>query len=72
MLLMTRKRTTTKARLRVRTSFDGFRIGEEIEATLDGPVAGWVGIGLMEVIEGGKAEAGPSSVESDVPGDEQE
>jgi hypothetical protein len=70
--MATRKKTTGKARLRVRTSFDGFRRGEEIESTLDGPVAAWVDLGLMEVIEGGEDPAGPSSVESDVQGDEQE
>ena len=69
---MTRKTTPTKARLRVRTSFDGFRRGEEIESTLDGPVAAWVELGLMEVIEGGKDPAGPGSVEQDVSGDESE
>ena len=42
---MARKTTVKKPRLRVRTSFDGFRRGEEIEATLDGPVAGGVGVG---------------------------
>lgn len=70
--MATRKKTTGKATLRVRTSFDGFRRGEEIEATVDGPVAAWVDLGLMEVIKGGEAEAGPSSAEQDVPGDEQE
>lgn len=67
---MTRKKTT-KARLRVRTSFDGFRIGDEIEATLDGPVVGWVEVGLMEVIEGGEDPAGQGGVEQDFLGDEQ-
>ena len=68
--MATKKTTVTKARLRVRTSFDGFRRGEEIDATLDGPVAAWVKLGLMEVIEGGETQAGPSSAEQDVPGDE--
>ena len=68
---MTRKKTT-KARLRVRTSFDGFRIDDEIEATLDGPVVGWVELGLMEVIEGGQDPAGQGGAEPDVLGDEQE
>ena len=68
---MTRKKTM-KARLRVRISFDGFRAGEEIETTFDGPVAGWVELGLMEVIEGGEDPTGPSSAEPDVPGDEQD
>lgn len=70
--MATRKKTTGKARLQVRTSFDGFRRGEEIEATLDGPVAAWVGLGLMEVIEGGESQAGPGSAEPDVQGDESE
>ena len=70
--MATRKKTAGKAALRVRTSFDGFRRGEEIEATLDGPVAAWVDLGLMEVIKGGEDPAGPSSVEQDVPGDESE
>lgn len=68
---MTRKKTPAKARLRVRTSFDGFRAGQEVEGTLDGPVSGWVALGLMEVIDGGEAEAGPSSPVEDVLGDEQ-
>ncbi|MHA4774762.1 hypothetical protein L1085_009690 [Streptomyces sp. MSC1_001] len=70
--MATRKKTTGKARLRVRTSFDGFRLGEEIESTLDGPVAAWVDLGLMEVIEGGEDPVGPSSAEPDVQGDESE
>lgn len=67
---MTRK-TVKKALLRVRISFDGFRLGEEIESTLDGPVLGWIELGLMEVIEDGEDPAGPSSAEPDVLGDEQ-
>lgn len=67
---MARKTTVKKPRLRVRTSFDGFRRGEEIEATLDGPVAAWVELGLMEVIEGGTDPAGSSSAEPNVLGDE--
>lgn len=70
--MATRKKTTGKATLRVRTSFDGFRRGEEIEATVDGPVAAWVDLGLMEVIEGGTDPVGPGSVEQDVSGDESE
>lgn len=70
--MATRKKTTGKATLRVRTSFDGFRRGEEIEATVDGPVAAWVDLGLMEVIEGGTDSVGPGSVEQDVSGDESE
>lgn len=66
------RKTTVKARLRVRTSFDGFRQGEEHEGPLEGPVLGWLALGLMEVIEGGEDPAGPSGVEPDVPGDEQE
>jgi hypothetical protein len=69
---MARKTTTPTARLRVRTSFDGFRRGEEHEGPLEGPVLGWVALGLMEVIEGGEDPAGPGSAESDVPGDESE
>lgn len=69
---MTRKKTTPMARLRVRTSFDGFRLGEEHEGPLEGPVLGWVALGLMEVIEGGEDPAGPSSAEPDVSGDESE
>ena len=69
---MARKTTTPKARLRVRTSFDGFRQGEEHEGPLEGPVLGWVALGLMEVIEGGEDSAGPGSAEPDVPGDESE
>jgi hypothetical protein len=53
LLMATRKKTTGKARLRVRTSFDGFRLGEEIESTLDGPVAAWVDLGLMFFMFGG-------------------
>ncbi|MZE53818.1 hypothetical protein GTY86_35555 [Streptomyces sp. SID5770] len=68
--MATRKKTTGKARLRVRTSFDGFRLGEKIESTLDGPVAAWVDLGLMEVIEGGETPAGPGGAEPDVLGDE--
>lgn len=67
---MTRKKNPTTARLRVRTSFDGFRAGQEVEGTLDGPVAGWVELGLMEVIDGGEDPAGPSSPVEDVLGDE--
>jgi hypothetical protein len=70
--MATRRKTTGKATLRVRTSFDGFRRGEEIKSTLDGPVTAWVDLGLMEVIAGGESQAGPSSVEPDVPGDEPE
>ena len=70
--MATRKRSTGKATLRVRTSFDGFRRGEEIEATLDGPVTAWVELGLMEVTAGGKDPAGSSSTEQDLSGDEQE
>lgn len=65
---MTRKKTIPLARLRVRTSFDGFRAGEEIDGTLDGPVLGWVEIGLMEVIDGGEDPAGSGGVEPDVEG----
>lgn len=70
---MTRtKKTTTTARLRVRTSFDGFRQGEEHEGPLEGPVLGWVALGLMEVIEGGESAAGSGGAEPDVLGDESE
>lgn len=70
---MTRTRkTTTTARLRVVTSFDGFRQGEEHEGPLEGPVVGWVKLGLMEVIKGGEDPAGSGSAEPDVPGDESE
>ncbi|MFC8583456.1 hypothetical protein ACFUGD_02600 [Streptomyces sp. NPDC057217] len=67
---MARKTNPVKARLRVRTSFDGFRRGEEIESTLDGPVPAWVELGLMEVIEGGETPAGPGGAVEDVLGDE--
>ncbi|WP_148003139.1 hypothetical protein [Streptomyces sp. adm13(2018)] len=69
---MPRKTSARNARLRVRTSFDGFRRGEEHEGPLEGPVVGWVELGLMEVIEGGEDPAGPGSVEQDVQGDEPE
>lgn len=68
---MTRKKTPTTARLRVRTSFDGFRAGQEVEGTLDGPVLGWVKLGLMEVIDGGEDPAGQGGAVEDVLGDEQ-
>lgn len=70
--MATRKKSAGKATLRVRTSFDGFRQGDEIEATFDGPVAAWVELGLMEVISGGESPVGPSSAEPDVQGDEPE
>lgn len=64
------RKTTATARLRVRTSFDGFRQGEEHEGPLEGPVLGWLELGLMEVIEGGEDPAGSGGAEPDVSGDE--
>lgn len=68
----------------VRTSFDGFRAGEVYTVERDALVDGWLTLGLVEIVhtmetewelevgDGGEAEAGPGSVEPDVPGDEQE
>ncbi|KUJ65444.1 hypothetical protein [Streptosporangium amethystogenes] len=81
MLLMTRKKTPLteyhrRARIRVRTSFDGFRRGDEAEVHVDPVVAGWIEIGVVEIVEelggpDGEAEAGQGGAEPDVLGDEQ-
>jgi hypothetical protein len=80
-LLMTRKKTPAveyhrRARIRVRTSFDGFRQGDEVEVHVDSVVAGWIEIGVVEVVEelggpDGEDPAGQGGAEPDVLGDEQ-
>jgi hypothetical protein len=79
---MTRKKSPNteyhrRARLKVRISFDGFVQGQEFEVRVDPLVAGWIEIGVVEIVEElggpyGEDAAGPGSVESDVPSDEQE
>lgn len=79
---MTRKKSPNveyhrRARIRVRTSFDGFIQGDEHEVRVDPLVAGWIEVGVVEIVEElggpyGEDPAGSSSAESDVPGDEQE
>lgn len=64
----TKKSETETVTIRVLTSFDGFRQGEQYTGAWDALLQGWVNAGLMEVIEGGKDPAGPSSAEPDVPG----
>ncbi|MFJ8301599.1 hypothetical protein ACIQ9R_37620 [Streptomyces sp. NPDC094447] len=80
MLLMTRKKAATeyhrRARIRVRTSFDGFRQGDTAEVHIDPVVAGWIEVGVVEIVEelggpDGKDPAGPGGAEQDVLGDEQ-
>jgi hypothetical protein len=76
---MTRKKTPLteyhrRARVRVRIAFDGFRQGDEAEVHVDSVVAGWIEIGVVEIVEelgepDGKDPAGPSSIEPDVLGD---
>lgn len=77
---MTRKKTPLteyhrRARVRVRTSFDGFRQGDEAEVHVDAVVAGWIEIGVVEIVEelgepDGEDPAGQGSAEPDVLGDE--
>lgn len=79
---MTRKKTPLteyhrRARIRVRTSFDGFRIGEEFEVRVDTVVAGWIEIGVVQIVEelggpNGEDPAGQGGAEPNVLGDEQE
>jgi hypothetical protein len=78
---MTRKKTPLteyhrRARIRVRTSFDGFRQGEEAEVHVDSVVAGWIEIGVVEIVEelggpDGEDPAGQGGAVEDVLGDEQ-
>lgn len=78
---MTRKKTPLteyhrRARIRVRTSFDGFKQGEEAEVHVDQLVAGWIAVGVVEIVEelggpDGEDPVGPSGPVEDVRGDEQ-
>lgn len=77
---MARKKSPTtgfhrRARFRVRISFDGFVQGQEFEAEVDSLVAGWIEVGVVEIVEelggpDGEDPAGQGSVEPDVLGDE--
>jgi len=77
---MTRKKTPLteyhrRARVRVRIAFDGFRQGDEAEVHVDSVVAGWIEIGVVEIVEelgepDGEDPAGQGGAEPDVLGDE--
>lgn len=53
--------------LRVVTSFDTFRVGEEYSTEMDATVQGWINAGWMVVVDGGTDPAGPGEPEPDVP-----
>ncbi len=53
------------ARVRVLTSFNGMRRGDEADVELNPRVQGWVNAGLVEVIGSGTGAAGPGGAEPD-------
>lgn len=57
------RKTTQRARIRVRTSFEDLRRGDEAVVDLNVRVQGWLEAGLVEVVGGGEGEAGPGSFE---------
>jgi len=63
-----KKDTPRVARVRVRTSFDQLRRGQEHEVAVDAYVEGLLAAGLVEIVEwkgaeDGEAEAGPGGAE---------
>jgi hypothetical protein len=56
-------RASESARVRVRTSFNGLRKGDESDVKLTALVRAWIGMGLVEVVAGGTDPSGPGGTE---------
>lgn len=55
---------STRTRVRVLTSFNGMRAGDEADVEMSVRVQGWINVGLVEVV-GGQSAAGPGGAEPD-------
>jgi hypothetical protein len=61
---MARKAPET-VRIRVLTSFNGMHRGDEADVVMSPVVQGWLSVGLIKVVGGGKDPAGPGGTEQD-------
>jgi len=61
-------RASEGARVRVRTSFNGLRKGDEADVKLSELVRAWLAMGLVEVVTGGTDPAGPGAAEPSAAG----
>lgn len=62
---MTKRKTPERARVRVLTSFNLMRKGDEAETLLSPVVQGWINLGFVEVVPNGADPAGPGGAEPD-------